>query len=81
MTIAEKILAKGGGRDSVRRDPNFVINARTDAGGPLGLDEAIRRPSMYAEAGADCLFADALLSVKDIERVVMLGRATAAHLA
>jgi 2-methylisocitrate lyase-like PEP mutase family enzyme len=46
-----------------------VIKARTDAAGPLGIEEAIRRLNLYAEAGADCLFADALLSAKDIERV------------
>ena len=54
---------------SARRDPDFVIKARTDAAGPLGIEEAIRRLNMYAEAGADCLFADALLSARDIERV------------
>jgi len=52
-----------------RSDPNFVIKARTDAAGPLGIEEAIRRLNMYAEAGADCLFADALLTADDIERV------------
>ena len=52
-----------------KRDPDFLIKARTDAAGPLGIEEAIRRLNMYAEAGADCLFADALLSAKDIERV------------
>ncbi len=31
--------------------------------------KAIRRLNLYAEAGADCLYADALLSAKDIERV------------
>jgi 2-methylisocitrate lyase-like PEP mutase family enzyme len=54
---------------AARRDPDFVIKARTDAAAPLGLEEAIRRLNLYAEAGADCLFADALLSAKDIERV------------
>jgi 2-methylisocitrate lyase-like PEP mutase family enzyme len=53
-----------------RQDPDFIIKARTDAAGPLGVDEAIRRLNAYAEAGADCLFADALLSAADIEKVV-----------
>src|SRR5262249_15569889 len=34
-----------------------------------GLDEAIRRLNLYAEAGADLLFADALLSEPDIRTV------------
>jgi 2-methylisocitrate lyase-like PEP mutase family enzyme len=49
-----------------RRDPDFVIKARTDAAGPIGLQEAIDRLNLYAEAGADVLFADALMSEEDI---------------
>jgi 2-methylisocitrate lyase-like PEP mutase family enzyme len=52
-----------------RRDPDFVIKARTDAAGPLGLQAAIDRLNMYAEAGADVLFADALMSEGDIAAV------------
>ena len=52
-----------------RRDNDFVIKARTDAAGVLGIDEAIDRLNLYAEAGADLLFADALLSAEDIEKV------------
>ena len=66
---AEEMVQKIRAAVSARRDPDFVIKARTDAAGPLGIEEAIRRLNMYAEAGADCLFADALLSAKDIERV------------
>jgi len=66
---AEEMVLKIKSAVAARRDPNFLIKARTDATAPLGLDEAIRRLNMYAEAGADCLFADALLTAKDIERV------------
>src|SRR5207245_9698022 len=52
-----------------RADPNFVIMARTDAAGPLGIDEAINRANLYADAGADLLFADAVLSEADIARM------------
>lgn len=52
-----------------RRDESFVIKARTDAAAPLGLDAAIERLNMYAEAGADVLFADALMSEDDIAAV------------
>ena len=62
---AEKIRAAA----EARRDPNFVIKARTDATAIHGLDEAIRRLNLYAEAGADILFADALLSAEDISTV------------
>src|SRR5688572_23803285 len=66
---AEEMVQKIKAAVSARRDPDFVIKARTDAAGPLGIEQAIRRLNMYAEAGADCLFADALLSAQDIERV------------
>ena len=39
-----------------RRDPNFLIVARTDARTTLGLDEAIARGKAFAKAGADVIF-------------------------
>lgn len=66
---ADEMVQKIKAAVAARRDPDFVIKARTDAVAPLGVEEAIRRLNLYAEAGADCLFADALLSAKDIERV------------
>lgn len=65
---ADEMVQKVRAACDAREDPHLVIKARTDAAGPLGLDEAIRRANLYAEAGADLLFADALLSAKDIER-------------
>lgn len=52
-----------------RRDPDFVIVARTDARGPLGLDAAIERGNRYAAAGADMVFVEAPQSVDEIERI------------
>ena len=52
-----------------RRDPDFIIKARTDAMATHGVKEAIRRLNLYAEVGADLLFADALLSRDDIALV------------
>lgn len=51
-----------------RRSEDFLIKARTDAAG-LGLEAAIDRLCAYAEAGADCLFADALLTREAIAKV------------
>ncbi|SNS63077.1 methylisocitrate lyase [Rhodococcoides kyotonense] len=45
---------------SARRDPNFVICARTDARAIEGLDAAIERAKAYADAGADLIFTEAL---------------------
>jgi 2-methylisocitrate lyase-like PEP mutase family enzyme len=66
---AEEMVQKVKAAVAARRDPDFVIKARTDAAGPLGVQEAVRRLNMYAEAGATVLYADALLSAKDIEYV------------
>lgn len=66
---AEEGVEKIRAAAEARRDPDFVIKARTDATAIHGLKEAIRRLNLYAEAGADILFADALLSAEDIETV------------
>jgi len=43
---------------AARRDPDFIIIARTDAASGHGLDEAIRRGKAYAQAGADVVFVE-----------------------
>ncbi|TCJ94984.1 methylisocitrate lyase [Nocardia alba] len=53
---------------AARRDPNFVICARTDAAGIEGIDAAIDRAKAYAEAGADLIFTEALRTPADFER-------------
>jgi 2-methylisocitrate lyase-like PEP mutase family enzyme len=66
---AEEGVEKIRAAAAARADPDFVIKARTDATAIHGLGEAIRRLNLYAEAGADLLFADALLSAEDIATV------------
>jgi 2-methylisocitrate lyase-like PEP mutase family enzyme len=66
---AEEAVEKIRAAAEARRDPDFVIKARTDATAIHGIDEAIRRLNLYAEAGADLLFADALLTAEDIATV------------
>ena len=51
---------------AARTNPDTVIIARTDAIGPLGLDEAIRRARMFRNAGADALFVDAPQSLAQL---------------
>ena len=41
---------------AARRDPDFIVIARTDAASGHGLDEAIRRGKAYRKAGADVIF-------------------------
>jgi methylisocitrate lyase len=45
---------------SARRDPDFVVCARTDARAVEGLDAVIARARAYVEAGADMIFPEAL---------------------
>lgn len=52
-----------------RTDPEMLVIARTDARGPLGLDEAIRRANRYAAEGADILFVEAPQSDQEVERI------------
>ncbi|MBC7781769.1 MAG: oxaloacetate decarboxylase [Proteobacteria bacterium] len=66
---ADEMVQKVKAAVDARRDPEFVIVSRTDAAGPHGVDEAIRRLNLYAEAGADIMYADALLSKEDIAKV------------
>ena len=53
---------------AARRDPNFVICARTDAAGIEGIDSAIDRAKAYTDAGADLIFTEALSSPSEFER-------------
>jgi methylisocitrate lyase len=53
---------------AARRDPSFVIAARTDAASVHGLDDAIERAKAYADAGADLIFPEALGDEADFER-------------
>ncbi|MCD6183551.1 MAG: isocitrate lyase/PEP mutase family protein [Thermovirga sp.] len=55
-------------RDEI--DPDFVINARTDAIAVNGVEEAIKRGNAYAEAGADLIFVEAPRSVEQIKYVI-----------
>ena len=54
---------------AARRDPAFVIAARTDAAAVNGLDDAIDRARAYADAGADLIFPEAMTGEGDFERM------------
>ncbi len=57
---------------AARRDPDFIIIARTDAASGLGLDEAIRRAQAFRKAGADVIFVElksSPLMLDDLKRV------------
>ncbi|WP_256639896.1 methylisocitrate lyase [Streptomyces murinus] len=50
-----------------RRDPGFLLMARTDARAIEGLDAAIDRAKAYVDAGADAIFPEALADEREFE--------------
>ena len=66
---AEEMFAKVRAAAAARRDDDFVLIARTDARGPHGLDDTLRRAAGCLDAGADVLFVEALQDEVEIERV------------
>ena len=59
--MVAKVRAAVGGR----RDPSFVIIARTDARGVTDMKDAIDRANAYRAAGADVIFVEALKSEQE----------------
>jgi 2-methylisocitrate lyase-like PEP mutase family enzyme len=53
-----------------KRDPDFVINARTDAIAVEGIEGTIARVREYVAAGADMIYPDAIRNEDDIKRVI-----------
>jgi 2-methylisocitrate lyase-like PEP mutase family enzyme len=58
---------------AARRDPDLLIIARTDARGPLGMDEAMTRAKMFMDAGADMIFFDGPQSVEELRQICQAG--------
>ena len=59
---AKQMVAKLRAAIAAKRDPSFLIVARTDARGIEGLDAAIVRAQHYVDAGADAIFPEGLTS-------------------
>jgi carboxyvinyl-carboxyphosphonate phosphorylmutase len=78
VSAAEHVLRIRAAVDA-RRNPDFVIIARTDAVAVTGLDDAIARAQQYVEAGADVAFIEALESREQMKRAI--GEVKAPHLA
>jgi len=65
----EEMIGKIKAALDARRDPGFLIIARTDARAVLGLKEAIERGKAYQKAGADMIFVDAPESVEELRLI------------
>lgn len=66
----EEAVKKIEAAASARTDPDFVINARTDAVAVAGVDEAIRRGNAFAKAGATMIFVEAPTNPDEVKRVI-----------
>ncbi len=71
VVSADDMVRKVSVAAEARTSPDFLIIARTDARGSLGLAEAIRRARAYAEAGADMLFVE---SPETEQEMIAIGR-------
>jgi 2-methylisocitrate lyase-like PEP mutase family enzyme len=71
VVSADDMVRKIAVAAEARTSPDFLIIARTDARGSLGLAEAIRRARLYAKAGADMLFVE---SPESEAEMVEIGR-------
>ena len=66
---AADMVRKIGVAVESRHSEDFLIIARTDARTSLGLDEAIGRGRLYAEAGADMIFIESPESEAEMVRI------------
>jgi 2,3-dimethylmalate lyase len=64
----EQMVPKVRAACDARRDPDFVIIARTDALAVNGWDDVIERAQAYRGAGADLIFVDGIRTLDDIKR-------------
>jgi 2-methylisocitrate lyase-like PEP mutase family enzyme len=68
IPVSEMVLKLKAALDA-RRDPNFVIVARTDAVAVEGIDAAIARANRYGQTGADVCFIEAPTTRQELERI------------
>lgn len=68
----DEFAAKVAAAAAARRDPDFVIVARTDARAVASLDEAVSRVNLALQAGADVAFVEALQTLDEVAAVPRL---------
>jgi methylisocitrate lyase len=66
----DEVVAKIAAAADARENKDFVINARTDALGVMGIDEVVRRGNAFLEAGATMVFVEGVDSVEVIREAV-----------
>jgi methylisocitrate lyase len=69
------MVAKVRAAVASRRDPDFVIVARTDARSVEGFDASVERSRAYLNAGADMIFPEALETAEEFAQFAELVKA------
>lgn len=64
---AADVVKKIAAAAKAKRDPNFILIARTDARASEGLEKAIDRAKAYVDAGADMIFPEAMADESEFE--------------
>jgi carboxyvinyl-carboxyphosphonate phosphorylmutase len=72
VIASEEYAAKIRAACAARRDPEFMIIARTDARAVAGFDEAIARANAALAAGADMAFVEAPQTIDEVAAVPRL---------
>ena len=67
LVDTEEMCRKIRAAAAAKRDPNFILIARTDARAPEGLESALERAKAYADSGADMIFPEALQTEAEFE--------------
>lgn len=62
----EEAVSKIKAAVDARRDPDFLVMARTDAAATHGFEAAVERAQKFAEAGADILFVEAVTKAEEV---------------
>jgi 2-methylisocitrate lyase-like PEP mutase family enzyme len=70
LVDTREMVKKIESAQKAKRDPDFVINARTDAIAVEGIEGTIARVREYVAAGADMIYPDAIRDEDDIKRVI-----------
>ncbi len=68
LITVEEMVVKIRAACEARRSDDFFIIARTDARAIEGLDRALERAHIYAEAGADGIYIEALLGEDEMRK-------------
>jgi 2-methylisocitrate lyase-like PEP mutase family enzyme len=70
LVDTREMVKKIEAAQKAKRDPDFVLNARTDAIAVEGIDGTLARVREYVAAGADMIYPDAIRDEDDIKRVI-----------